>query len=252
MAGHKDQMMFLAGRTATASHPIPYHSLKRTSSPNPITGAPYMHFSAEKDDFTVNIHDSVDTTDEAAVPTGFLIPLAWKSIADELALQGVVMERTPIDLSDQAFDTWRFTDIKKDTFPFEGRDFTSYTLTPVSEKMHMPAGSYYVPMNQPRARIIMAMLHPAAPDALVRWGFMDNIFERMGRIGVAEYISVPIATKMATDHPELLAEFNAKLKSDPTFAADPDARLKWWTARSNYQPSAVNKYPIAEVWTKTW
>ncbi len=252
MAGHKDQQLFLAGRTSSASHPIPYHSLKRASDPSPITGQPVMHFTAEKDDFTVNMHDGVDTTASAPVPTGFLIPLAWKSIADELALQGVVIERTPKDLSDQTFDTWRFSDIKKDAFPFEGRDFTDYKLTPVSEKMHMPAGSFYIPMNQPRARIIMAMLHPAAPDALVRWGFMDAIFERMGRIGVAEYISVPIATKMAADHPELWAEFSAKVKADPAFAADSDARLKWWTSRSNYQPTAVNKYPIAEVWNKTW
>ena len=54
-----------------------------------------MHFTAEKDDFTVQMHDGVDTTASAPVPVGFLIPLAWKNIADELALQGVVMERTP-------------------------------------------------------------------------------------------------------------------------------------------------------------
>ena len=109
--------------------------------------------------------------------------------------------------------------------------------------MHMPAGSYYVPMNQPLARIIMAMLHPAAPDALVRWGFMDAIFERTGRIGAAEYLSVPIAAKMAADHPELWQQFQTQLTNDPAFAADPDARLKWWLSRSNYQPSVVNKIP---------
>jgi hypothetical protein len=252
MAGHKDQQLFLGGKTADSSHPIPYHSLKRASEVSPITGQPVMHFTADKDDFTVNMHDGVDTTASAPVPTGFLIPLAWKSIADELALQGVTMEKTTKDLSGQTFDSWRFADIKKDAFPFEGRDFTNYTLTPVSEKMHMPAGSFYIPMNQPRARLIMAMLHPAAPDALVRWGFFDAIFERMGRIGAGEYLSVPIATKMAADHPELWTEFEAKVKSDPAFAADANERLRWWMSRSNYQPSAVNKYPIAEVWTKNW
>ena len=251
MAGKRDQQMFLGGKTADTSHPIVYHSLKRASEPSPITGQPVMHFTAEKDDFTVQMHDGVETTASAPVPVGFLIPLAWKSIADELALQGVVMERTPKAL-EGPYETWRFTDVKKDTFPFEGRDFTDYKLQPVTETVHMPAGSYYVPMNQPRARIIMAMLHPAAPDALVRWGFMDAIFERMGRIGAAEYLSVPIATKMAADHPELWQQFQTQLTTDPAFAADPDARLKWWLSRSNYQPSAVNKYPIAEVWAKTW
>ncbi|SEB80530.1 M14 family zinc carboxypeptidase [Terriglobus roseus] len=252
MAGHKDLQMFLGGKTADSSHPIVYHSLKRASEISPITGKPVMHFTAEKDDITVNMHDGVDTTAAAPVPTGFLIPLAWKSIADELALQGVVMERTTKDLGDQTFDTWRFTSAKKQSTPFEGRTFTDYTLQPVSERVHMPAGSYYVPMNQPRARIIMAMLHPAAPDALVRWGFMDAIFEGFGRIGAGEYLSVPIATKMAADHPELWTEFDVKVKADPAFADDADARLRWWMSRSNYQPSAANKYPIAEVWTKNW
>lgn len=252
LAGKRDQEMFLGGKTAASSHPITYHSLKRGTEVSPITGKPVQHFTAEKDDFTVNMHDGVDTTASAPVPTGFLIPAAWSNIADLLALQGVTMERTTKDLSDQTFDTWRFTDVKKQTGLFEGRTFTDYTPVAVKEKMHMPAGSYYIPMNQPRARIIMAMLHPQAPDALLRWGFFDAVFGPGGRIGAAEYLSVPIATKEAADHPELWKEFQSKVDSDPTFANDPDARLKWWIERSNYQPSAVNKYPIAEVWTKNW
>ncbi len=252
MAGHRDQQMYLGGKTADESHPIPYHSLKRATDVSPITGQPVTHFTAEKDDFTVNMHDGVETTASAPVPLGFLIPAAWTGIVDELRLQGVTVERTPRDLSDTPFETWRFLDVKKDAFPFEGRTLTDFQLRPVTERMHMPAGSWYVPMNQPRARIIMAMLHPAAPDALVRWGFMDAVFERTGRIGAAEYLSVPIATKTAADHPELEQQFQTKLKADPAFAADPDARLKWWLSQSNYQPSAVNRYPIAEVWQKTW
>lgn len=253
MAGKKDQKIFLGGKTSAESHPIMYHSLKRGSDISPITGKPVQHFTAEKDDFTVQMHDGVDTTAAAPVPLGFLIPAAWSSIADELALQGVTMERTTKDLSDQTLDGWRFADVKKQSYPFEGRTFTDYTAKPVQEKMHMPVGSYYVPMNQPRARIIMAMLHPDAPDALARYGFFDAVVgEGRGRIGAGEYLSVPIATKMAADHPELWKEFQSKVDTDSTFANDPDARLRWWIERSNYQPSAVGRYPIAEVWTKNW
>ena len=39
------------------------------------------------------IHDKIDTTAEAQMPLGYLIPMAWKAFADELALQGVEMER---------------------------------------------------------------------------------------------------------------------------------------------------------------
>jgi hypothetical protein len=98
----------------------------------------------------------------------------------------------------------------------------------------------------------MNLLHPAAPDALIRLGYAASIFQQTGRIGANPYLSVPIATKVAADHPELVAEFNAKLAADPAFAADSNARLTWWISRSSYQPSPANRYPVLEVWSKTW
>ncbi len=74
----------------------------------------------------------------------------------------------------------------------------------------------------------------------------------MGRNGAQQYLSVPIATKMAAENPKLWEEFSAKVQSDEKFAADADARIQWWTSKSNYQPSAVNRYPVLEVWEKTW
>lgn len=125
-----------------------------------------------------------------------------------------------------------------------------YTIHPVKERIEIPAGSWWVPVHQQRARLVMALLHPAAPDALLRWGFAGSIFQSMGRIGAAPYLTVPIANKVAEENPAMMAEFQKKLKDDPKFAADSDARVAWWMARSNYQPSAVNRYPVVEVWQK--
>jgi hypothetical protein len=175
----------------------------------------------------------------------------WKEFADELALHGVQMERTTKPL-DQQFDTWRFTDVKYAPAASEGGMMTDYTLHPVREQIGVPAGSYWVPMRQQRARLILALLHPAAPDALIRWGFAASIFQPLGRVGAGPYLTVPIANKVAEEHPDLMQEFQAKLKADPAFAADPQARLDWWISRSNYQPSAVNRYPVLEVWEKNW
>jgi hypothetical protein len=161
------------------------------------------------------------------------------------------MERTTKPL-DQLFDTWRLTDVRYAPAALEGGMMVDYTLHPVQEQVDVPAGSYWVPMHQPRARLIMALLHPAAPDALIRWGFAGSIFQTMGRIGAGEYLTVPIANKVAEERPELMQQFQAKLKDDATFAADPQARLSWWISRSNYQPSAANRYPVLEVWEKNW
>jgi murein tripeptide amidase MpaA len=252
MAGdRKAAPVYLGGKTSEGSHPLVYHSLKTASFQSEITGSPVTRFTAEKDDISTVIHDGIDTTAEGQEPLGFLIPSAWKEIADELTLHGVVMERTTKAL-DQEFETWRFTDVKYGAASFEGGVMVDYAMHPVHEKILVPAGSYWVPMHQQRARLIMALLHPAAPDALIRWGFAGSIFQTMGRIGAAEYLTVPIANKLAVEKPELMQEFQAKLKSDSTFAADPLARVQWWVSRSSYQPSAVNRYPVLQVWEKNW
>jgi murein tripeptide amidase MpaA len=251
MAGDKNAPpVYLAGKTGAASHPLLYHSLKSAPYASEISGAMTNHFTAEKDDFTVAMHDSIDTVAEAQEPLGFVVPVEWKDIHDQLELHGVHMEPIAKPL-DREFDTWRFSDVKY-VNSGEAGNLVDYTMTPVKEKIEVAAGSWWVPLNQQRARLIMALLHPAAPDALIRLGFAGSIFQGMGRIGAGAYLSVPIAVKVAEEHPEYLTQFNAKVASDPAFAADPTARLTWWAERSNYQPSAANRYPILEVWEKTW
>jgi hypothetical protein len=252
MAGDRNApALYLAGKTSEGSHPLTYHSLKTAPFQSEISGTSVTHYTAEKDDFETVTHDGIDTVTEAQEPLGFIVPAEWKEIADELLLHGVQMERIGKSL-DQEFDTWRFTDVKYAPAAMEGGMMLDYTLHPVHERMDIPAGSYWVPLHQQRARLIMALLHPAAPDALVRWGFAGSIFQTSGRIGAGEYLTVPIANKVAEEKPESMAEFKQKIKDDPKFAADPQARIAWWVARSNYQPSAVNRYPVVEVWQKTW
>jgi murein tripeptide amidase MpaA len=242
--------VYLAGKTSAGGHPLTYHSLKTATFQSEITGTPVVRYTAEKDDFETIEHDGIDTTAEAQEPLGFIVPLQWKEIADELKLHGVQMETIPKDL-DQEFETWRFSDVKY-VNSGEAGQLMDYTLHPVKEKIEVPAGSWWVPLHQQRARLIMALLHPAAPDALIRIGFAASIFQQMGRIGANPYLSVPIATKVAEEHPEMMQEFEAKIKADPAFASDPQARISWWTSKSNYQPSAVNRYPVLQVWEKSW
>jgi murein tripeptide amidase MpaA len=242
--------IYLAGKNSATGHPIIYHSLKTSTFQSEITGTPVVRYTAEKDDFQTIEHDGIDTAAEAQEPLGFIVPLQWKEIADELKLHGVQLETITKDL-DQEFETWRFTDVKY-VNSGEAGQMLDYTIHPVKEKIDVPAGSWWVPLNQQSARLIMAMLHPAAPDALIRYGFAGSIFHPLGRIGANPYLSVLIANKVAEEHPELMQEFEARVKSDTAFAEDPQARILWWSSRSNYQPSAVNRYPVLQVWEKNW
>jgi hypothetical protein len=244
--------VYLAGKVSDKSRPLVYHALKNGPFKSEITGAMVNRFLPDLDDLDTRIHDQIDTTAEAQIPLGYLIPVAWKPLADVLALHSVEMERTSKPM-EQEFETYRFSGTKYATTSFEGRVMLDFDVKLVKERIAIPAGSFWVPMKQRRARLILAMLEPQAPDSLAKWGFLNPVFEGGGRGGgVGEYLSEPIARRMMADSPELRKEFEARLASDPQFAADRQARLLWWSQRSKYEAGDAGRYPVVRVWEKTW
>jgi hypothetical protein len=250
--------VYLAGKVSDKSRPIVYHALKNTPFKSEVTGANVTRYTGEVDDIQTVIHDQIDTTLAAQMPLGYLIPAAFSSAADLLKLHGVEMSRTEKSL-DQVFETYRFASAKFDASATEGHVMLSVEPRVVKEKIFIPAGSYWVPMKQRRARLILAMLEPNAPDSIASWGLLNSVFEGGGRGGrgggrggVGEYLSEPIARRMMADQPELRKQFEQKLASDSQFAADPAARLRWWFEQSKYQPEDSGRYPIVRVWEKNW
>ena len=243
--------VYLAGKVSDKSRPLVYHGLKIGPYKSEVTGATVNRYLPDPDDLDTRIHDAIDTTVEAQMPLGYLIPAAWNSAAELLALHGVAMERTrrPIE---QEFETYRFSKTSYGNGPQEGHIAVNFEAQLVKERIAIPAGSYWVPMNQRRARLILSMLEPQAPDSLAHWGLLYSVFEGGGRGGVGEYLSEPIARRMMADSPGLRKQFEDKLAADPQFAGDRNARLQWWYQRSKYDPSDSGRYPIVRVWEKTW
>lgn len=176
--------VYLAGRVSESkSHPVVYHSLKRAQVPSIITGTTALQYVAEKDDIQTVIHDEIDTTAEARIPLGYLIPPEWKEVADLLTLHGVEMERTAKPIT-QEFETFRFSNITSaNGGDGIGRAMYDFEARPVKEKMTVAQGAYWVPAKQRRARLILATLEPEAPDSLARYGFMYAAITSGGRGG---------------------------------------------------------------------
>jgi predicted deacylase len=250
--------VYLAGKVSEKSRPIVYHALKNAPFKSEVTGANVTHYTGEVDDIQTVIHDQIDTTLAAQMPLGYLIPAAFNSAAVLLQTHGVEIERTAKPL-DQLFETYRFTSTKFAANASEGHVMLTVEPRVVKEKIFIPAGSYWVPMKQRRARLILSLLEPNAPDSIAAWGLLDSVFEggggggRGGRGGaVGEYLSEPIARRMMADQPELRKQFEQKIASDPQFAVDPRARLQWWFEQSKYQPEDAGRYPIVRIWEKNW
>ena len=64
------------------------------------------------------------------------------------------------------------------------------------ETRDVGAGALFVPIAQPKARLVMALLEPQAPDALAAWGEFNNAFEQK------EYMEAYVAEEVARDDAE--------------------------------------------------
>lgn len=234
----------LDGNASDETKPFTFRALRAEARPSTLTGGPVLVYQKDTLDIPTKIFDRMTTTLAATVPKGYYVPAEWTEVIERLALHGVRTERTTRELRGE-FSTYRLTEPKWSTAPFEGRLTVDFRVTPGKEKRVIPAGSVYVPMNQRAARVALNLLEPAAPDSLVRWGFLNSIFEQKEYF--SDYVFEPIAQEMARRHPELLSEFNAKVKADARFAGNARARLQWWYERSPYLEPDKNAYPIVRV-----
>ena len=107
-----------------------------------------------------------------------------------------------------------------------------------------PTGSLFVPIAQPKSRLVMALLEPLAPDSLLAWGRFNNAFER--KEYMEDYVAEAVAREMLRD-PAVKAEFEQKLREDKAFAADPNARLEFFYRRHPSWDERYQVYPVLRV-----
>lgn len=110
------------------------------------------------------------------------------------------------------------------------------------ESRALPAGSLFVPIAQPRARLVLALLEPQAADSLLAWGHFNNAFER--KEYMEDYVAEDVARAMLAADPALAARFRDKLASDPAFAASGEARLEFFARLHASWDERYRLYPV--------
>jgi hypothetical protein len=179
-------------------------------------------------------------------PAAYVVPAQWTGIIDKLDAHGIVYRRLDRVRKTSA-SGYQLDHPQWAGKPFEGhlmlRDFT---IAPVRRDVELPAGSVIVPMNQRAANVAIELLEPQAPDSLLHWGYLNAIFEPK------EYGEPRVLEKLARDmmdkDPQLKAQFEQKLKDDPAFAKDSNARLSYFFLRSPwYTTQDVGAYPVLRL-----
>jgi hypothetical protein len=177
---------------------------------------------------------------------GYLVAPAYAALfRDKLDRHGfrtIVVEEERRGVAVEVFEA---TSVAFDTAPYEGRQRVTLTGNWTRETRDVAAGSLFVPVAQPAARLLIHLLEPVAPDSLVAWGLVNAVFEQKEYI--ESYVVEELAEAMLREDPALGREFVARLAADPQFAGSPKQRLDFFYRRSPHWDARKDVVPILRI-----
>lgn len=183
-----------------------------------------------------------NTVPEVSVtrPSAYYVPPQWTDVIERLHIHGIRMTRleAPVKMK---LDRYSFSSPQFKEEDYEGRQRVKTSVSLNTVNTNLPAGTVKIDTHQPLGDLAILLLEPQSPDSLLQWGFFNPIFTRTEYI--EDYAVEPMAAQMLKDDPELQQAFDNALK-EPSFAADPKARLRWFYERSPYYDEQYLQYPV--------
>ncbi len=212
--------------------------------PSAISGTLMTHYDPSKPQvWRLPVKDHVRVTKETRVPEGgYLVPPAVAWLLPKLEEHGIRYQPIQSGAAPSSVQVWRASRVSPAAQTFEGRTPFKVEGAWSAEQRLLPPGTVFVPIAQPKARLVMALLEPDAPDSYVAWGFFANAFEK--KEYMEPYVAERVAQEMLDASAELRAQFAQRLAQDKDFARDPDARLEFFYRRHASWDDRYNRYPI--------
>jgi hypothetical protein len=231
--------------TGDACRTIEFRGHAWTRTYSEVSGAAMTRYDeSTPQPWRVPLCDDIRPSLQVDAPrAGYLVPAAHAArIGDLLRVHGVAFRRLDEALPAHQVEAFRADKAEFAASSFEGRQRLALEGAWRGERHDLPAGSLFVAVAQPLARLAIALLEPQAPDSMAAWGMFNNHFER--KEYMEAYVAEEIAREMLAADPALRARFEQRLRDDPEFAADPRARLDFFYRRHSAWDTRLDLYPI--------
>jgi hypothetical protein len=178
-----------------------------------------------------------------ARPRGYLVLAGWPQVEELIAGHGLRAFRLSED-TELEVETTRLANPEFATSPYQGVVMVEdFEISRQPETRSIPAGSLWIPADQPSFEVAVQLFEPEAPDSIVRWGVVSSLFERKVYIGLDLLES--LADEMLVDE-KVRSEWESALE-DPDFAKNPSARYMWWYQRTPYWDETVGLLPVMRI-----
>ena len=242
------QSVPLTYETSQKSRIIDFRGYEYTRAISDISGALMTHYDESKPlIWKVPLRDDVRPGMSVTAPqAGYLVPAAHAAwVAEKLKQHDIAFRVLSAPLLKNAVETFRADKVNFSPRPIEGHQCLSLEGAWKPETRDLGAGALFVPIAQAKARLVMALLEPQAPDSLAAWGAFNTAFEK--KEYMEDYVAEDVARAQLATDPVLAAEFKRKLSDDPEFAKSPAARLEYFARRHPSWDERFNLYPVMRI-----
>ena len=234
-----------AATQETETIDFPAYSYDR--APSPVTGGTYLRFHLDRPEvWRVPLRSRMVATTHVDLPRGgWAVPPAWASVVAEALDRHGVEHRALTRPTKARISSFELTDPRPASAPYEGRQ----RLDPVGawsspRNAELARGTRVIPLAQPRAALAAHLLEPTGPDSLTAWGSFNAAFQQQEY--VEQYLLEPWGETELTRDPALRAAFEERLR-DPAFAADPDARRRFFLLRHPSYDQRIRRVPVLRL-----
>jgi hypothetical protein len=216
-----------------------------TREPSAVSGQTWIRYDSTRPTiWKLPLKYEVKPALTVTAPTkGYFVPAAHAAwLSERLAAHGIEFERLATPRPGAAVQTFRTDKVTTEAATVEGRSRTTVRGSWRDEPRDIGAGALFVPIAQPKARLVMSLLEPQAPDSFVSWGFFGTAFEKKEYL--ENYVAEDVARRMLEQDPALRKEFERRLHEDASFAGRPEARLEFFHRRHPSWDERYGMYPV--------
>lgn len=237
----------LSFKVSDQARTIDFRGYAYTREPSDVSGALMTRYDESTPQvWQVPLRDDVHPDITVPRPgAGYLVPVEHAAlVAAKLRLHDLAFDELPA-LGETEVQSFRAAGKKFGATPLEGHQTLAVTGEWAKDRARLAKGALFVPIAQPRSRVVMALLEPQAPDSLLAWGWFNNHFE--AKEYMEAYVAEAVAREMLANDPSLRDTFNERLAQDPAFAASPSARLEFFYRRHPSWDQSLDRYPVLRI-----
>ncbi len=226
---------------------IDFLGYEYTRTLSDVSGQLMTHYDESKPEvWKLPLKDDIIVGQSEIMPAAYIVPPAYAAfVSAKLKQHGIEFRTLNKTIAKVKAETFRADSAKQASQSIESHQRLTVTGEWKAEQNDIKPGSLYVPLNQAKSKLVMALFEAKAPDSLLGWGFFNNAFEQ--KEYMEDYVAEEVAREMMAKDPVLAAAFKKKVAEDAEFAKDPQARLQYFYRLHTSWDEEFNKYPVMRL-----